>query len=60
MKLFSTIASIAARLFEPMAEVPNCEIWRHDPLAHPVLTHMSARELGDLPFERGWALPRSP
>ncbi|MBS3648319.1 hypothetical protein KEU06_06720 [Pseudaminobacter sp. 19-2017] len=54
MKISSTLSSIAARLFEPVAEAANREIWCQDPLAHPVLSEMTARELGDLPFERRW------
>lgn len=28
---------------------PDCEPWRFDPLAHPVLRSMSQAQLGDLP-----------
>ena len=55
MKFSSILSLIAARLFEPASEATaDCEIWRYDPLAHPALSQMSARELADLPFERCW------
>jgi len=48
--------SIAVRLIRlPFADAADhaidadSEIWRRDPLAHPVLEHMSLGELADLP-----------
>lgn len=32
--------------------------WRRDPLAHPDLERMSARELADLPIGPAWPEPR--
>lgn len=56
MKIFS----ILARSLLPQAglhsEGENAA-WIRDPLSHPELESMSARELADLPFNRGYRPP---
>ncbi|NGN40430.1 hypothetical protein G6N74_05085 [Mesorhizobium sp. CGMCC 1.15528] len=49
--------SFVRALFEPATGQPahdDVAVWVRDPLAHPVLEAMSERELGDLPFNRGY------
>lgn len=48
------IISIIRNLFKPASAVSAEERvqWLRDPLSHPALEAMSARELGDLPFGR--------
>ncbi len=58
MKFLSFVQS----LFERVAGQPTTDeiaIWVRDPLAHPALETMSQRELGDLPFNRGYQPLRS-
>ena len=58
MKFLSMIPALGRRLFEPVEPVLDGGDWRRDPLAHPVLSGMSARELADLPFNRCERLPQ--
>lgn len=53
MKFFSMIA---IRLPRRAAILPEDErdVWTRDPLSHPELENMTARELADLPFNRGY------
>lgn len=53
MKFFSMMAD---RLPRRTAMLPEDEkaAWINDPLSHPELENMSARELADLPFNRGF------
>lgn len=37
-----------------MTEETDILAWIRDPLAHPAFEKMSERELGDLPFNRGY------
>ncbi|MEK6400292.1 MULTISPECIES: hypothetical protein [unclassified Mesorhizobium] len=49
--------SFVQALFESASGQPahdDVTVWLHDPLAHPALETMSERELGDLPFNRGY------
>jgi len=58
MKILSFVRS----LFEQAAAQPGNDevaVWVRDPLAHPALQIMSERELGDLPFNRGYQPLRS-
>jgi hypothetical protein len=53
MKIFS----ILTRSLLPQARLHSEDEkadWLRDPLSHPELENMSARELADLPFDRGY------
>ena len=58
MKSFSMLSTLGRRWFDPVSPATDEEDWRCDPLAHPALEAMSARELGDLPFDRCYRLPQ--
>jgi len=54
--------SFVQALFEPLSGQlahDDVAVWVRDPLAHPALEIMSERELGDLPFNRGYQPLRS-
>ena len=48
---FSSILLRLREHFEPLAEGIDAELVQRDPLAHPSLSRMSQRELGDMPFD---------
>ena len=53
LQLFSIMTRVlrlaASTIFATETGEPDREIWLRDPLAHPVLDHMSLGELADLP-----------
>ena len=53
LQLFSITARLvhvaASAILATSRDETDREIWRRDPLAHPVLDHMSLGELADLP-----------
>lgn len=53
MKIISFVQSL---FVSPagMTEETDILAWIRDPLAHPAFEKMSERELGDLPFNRGY------
>lgn len=55
LKFISTIGQRLLCLVEPREmHVGDDLAWRTDPLFHPEIARMDARELADLPFPRGW------
>jgi len=54
MKIFSVVLeALRSEAAAPSEEEKAA--WLRDPLSHPVLKTMSARDLADLPFNRGLA-----
>jgi hypothetical protein len=53
MKIFSIGTHSAARR-TPRNTATDQESWILDPLSHPDVDAMTERELGDLPFNRGY------
>ncbi len=52
-KFFSSVSGWLRFFLEPRPAPPGDErAWRIDPLSHPAITPMGARELADLPFPR--------
>lgn len=54
MKIFSAVVEIL-RGHRVCPSDEDKVAWARDPLSHPALETMSARELADLPFNRGLA-----
>lgn len=55
MKIFSSLhALLFAPSSGPETERERCLGWMRDPLSHPDIERMDARELGDLPFSPGF------
>lgn len=53
MKIISFVQSLFdARAVGSVQD--DVAVWIRDPLAHPALDTMSERQLGDLPFNRGY------
>jgi hypothetical protein len=53
MKIFS-IGTGWASLRRKTRDQGDCPDWISDPLSHPDVDAMTERELGDLPFNRGY------
>jgi len=55
LKFVSMLCHWFERILEPSAEpLQHDRTWLIDPLSHPAIARMDARELADLPFPRGW------
>lgn len=55
MKIFSSLhALLHAPSSNPESERERFLGWMRDPLSHPDIERMDARELGDLPFNPGF------
>ncbi len=55
MKIFSSFrALLRTPSYSPESERERLLGWMRDPLSHPDIERMDARELGDLPLNRGF------